>query len=222
MKALDASDLETWLAQSIPAQIWLAKELEIDTGGVETLDSFWDRRSGASSPRLTPEVFRPSLVAYRKKGSSLPGADLGGLHADSNGDCLAYGEVKTSSVAEYPPGVMYGCMGLQRQLEDIRDNDSTWDGLFRYLGHRALGSAWSERFRRATKRYLIDDFDVHLFGFRVRDIPPHEDDRRARVYLLGRGCPDQMKIELYALNLPANRIKGLGEAVLAARKGDRP
>ncbi len=156
----------------------------------------------------------------RKKGSSLPGADLVGLHADSNGDCLAFGEVKTSSVAEYPPGVMYGRKGLQRQLEDIRDNTLTRDGLFRYLGHRARGSAWIERFRRAAKRYLIGDFDVHLFGFLVRDIPPHENDLRARVNFLGRGCPDPMKIELYALYLPANCIKGLGEAVLAARKGD--
>lgn len=67
VKALEASDLETWLTQSIPAQIWLAEKLKVDTGGVETLDSFWDRWSAASSPELTAEVFRPSLVAYRKR-----------------------------------------------------------------------------------------------------------------------------------------------------------
>ncbi len=33
----------------------------------------------------------------RKPGSSLPGADFVGLHADDQGDCLAFGEVKTSS-----------------------------------------------------------------------------------------------------------------------------
>src|SRR5690606_37858342 len=33
----------------------------------------------------------------RKRGSSLPGADLVGLVGDAQGDCLAFGEVKTSS-----------------------------------------------------------------------------------------------------------------------------
>lgn len=33
----------------------------------------------------------------RKSGSSLPGADLVGFGVDKNGDCLAFGEVKTSS-----------------------------------------------------------------------------------------------------------------------------
>ena len=67
VRALDASDLEAWLTQSIPAQIWLAEQLQIDTDGVETLDRFWDRWSAASSPKLTPEVFSPSLEAYHKK-----------------------------------------------------------------------------------------------------------------------------------------------------------
>ena len=65
VKALDASDLETWLTQSVPAQTWFAEQLGIDTGGVETLDRFWRRWSSASSPKLTPKIFRPSLEAYR-------------------------------------------------------------------------------------------------------------------------------------------------------------
>ena len=93
LKALDASDLETWLTQSIPAQIWLAKELEIDTSGVETLDSFWDRWSVASSPRLTPEVFRPSLVAYHRKVAdwltSEPERPFV-ISADSKGEAIAF------------------------------------------------------------------------------------------------------------------------------------
>ena len=67
VKTLDASDLETWLTQSIPAQTWLAEQFEIDTGGVETLERFWHRWSSASSPKLTPQVFGPSLEAYRQK-----------------------------------------------------------------------------------------------------------------------------------------------------------
>ena len=93
VKALDASDLETWLTQSIPAQIWLAPQLNIDTGGVETLESFWDRWSTASSPILTPELFRPSLVAYRKKVAdwlSSPPERPFAISADSKGEAIAY------------------------------------------------------------------------------------------------------------------------------------
>ena len=60
----------------------------------------------------------------RKSGSSLPGADLVGLHADAQGDCLVFGEVKTSSDASHPPGAMYGRTGLKRQLEDLRNSTS--------------------------------------------------------------------------------------------------
>ena len=55
----------------------------------------------------------------RKSGSSLPGADLVGFGRDEDGDCLAFGEVKTSSEAEYPPGAMYGRTGLKKQLEEF-------------------------------------------------------------------------------------------------------
>jgi len=93
VKALDASELETWLTQSIPAQIWLTPQLKIDTGGVETLASFWDRWSGASSPKLTPEIFRPSLVAYRKKVgdwlTSEPERPFV-ISADSKGEAMAF------------------------------------------------------------------------------------------------------------------------------------
>jgi len=67
VRALEASDLETWLTQSVPAQAWLAEQLRMATDGVETLDRFWLKWSSASSPRLTPEVFQPSVDAYRQK-----------------------------------------------------------------------------------------------------------------------------------------------------------
>ena len=38
VRVLDASDLEQWLEESIPAQIWLAEKLGMPTTGHETLD----------------------------------------------------------------------------------------------------------------------------------------------------------------------------------------
>ena len=80
----------------------------------------------------------------RKRGSSLPGADLVGLHADDQGDRLVFGEVKTSSEAKYPPGAMHGRTGLKQQLEDLRDSVCIRDDLFKYLGYRAMRAiGWS-------------------------------------------------------------------------------
>ena len=155
----------------------------------------------------------------RKRGSSLPGADLVGLHADAQGDCLAFGEVKTSSEARYPPRVMYGRTGFKQQLEDLRDSTSIRDDLFKYLGHRAKGAAWVKRFQWAGKRYLANKSDVRLFGFLVRDVSPHKDDVRVRVQSLGNGCPDGTRIELFALYLPVGRLEGIGDAAVAARAG---
>lgn len=63
----------------------------------------------------------------RKRRSSLPGADLVGFGTDADGDCLAFGEVKTSSEKRYPPTAMYGRTGLKQQLEDLRDRPSIRD-----------------------------------------------------------------------------------------------
>ena len=69
VRAYDASDLEQWLEESIPAQIWLAERLPIPVDGFETLDHFWTRWSEASNPSITPAIFEPSITAFRGKFS---------------------------------------------------------------------------------------------------------------------------------------------------------
>jgi len=136
----------------------------------------------------------------RKRSASLPGADLVGLHADTEGNCLAFGEVKTTSESKYPPRAMYGHAGLTQQLEDLRDSTTTRDNLFKYLGHRANGTAWMARFQQAAKRYLSNRSDV-----------------RASIRKVGLNCPEGMTIEFLALYLPTGRISGIGDAAKAAR-----
>lgn len=155
----------------------------------------------------------------RKSGSSLPGADLVGFGNDSDGDCFAFGEVKTSSEAQYPPGSMYGRTGLKRQLEDLRDSETIRDDLFIYLAHR-VKAFWRPRFEAASKRYLKNSSDVQLYGVLVRDVPPHADDLRVRVHDLAENCPEGTCIELLALYLPEGRIDGIGTNAIAKRKGN--
>ena len=69
VRAYDASDLEQWLEESIPAQIWLAERLQVPADGFETLDHFWKRWSEASNPSITPAIFEPSITAFRDKFS---------------------------------------------------------------------------------------------------------------------------------------------------------
>lgn len=155
----------------------------------------------------------------RKGGSSLPGADLVGFHADNLGDRFAFGEIKTSGEKQYPPQIMYGRTGLKQQLEDLRDSKGIRDGLMKYLGHRAANAAWIDRYKAASKRYLGDSSDIQLYGMLVRDVDPHEDDLRARVEVLHKNCPGSTRIELFSLYLEPGSIAQLAVKALSTRSG---
>lgn len=154
----------------------------------------------------------------RKRGSSLPGADLVGFQNKDGHERFVFGEVKTSSHASYPPGTVYGRHGLKQQMEDLRNRREIRDDLVRYLGHRASGAAWRARYQAAVAVYLNDTCEVRLFGVLVRDVPPHEDDLRVRVNALADGCPDAMAIGLIAIYLPSGSIANLSAKVVASRQ----
>lgn len=160
----------------------------------------------------------PDSRDERKSGSSLPGADLVGFGTDERGSCLAFGEVKTSSEAKYPPGTMYGRTGLKQQMEDLRDSKAIQDTLLKYLGHRAALAPWKRSFEAASSRYLKNSSDVLLYGVLIRDVPPDIDDLRVRVDNLAKDCPHGTRLELLALYLPTGSNDGLGEAILEARR----
>lgn len=154
----------------------------------------------------------------RKRGSSLPGADLVGFQHKDGRERFVFGEVKTSSHTSYPPGAVYGRHGLKQQMEDLRNRREIRDGLVRYLGHRASGAAWRERYQAAAAVYLNDTCEVRLFGVLVRDVPPREDDLRVLVNTLTEACPDAMTIGLIAIYLPAGSITNLSAKVVASRQ----
>jgi addiction module HigA family antidote len=65
VRAFDASDLEQWLEQSVPAQIWLAEQLSLPTHGYHTLEEAWRRWAQATVPHLTSDLFAPTLEACK-------------------------------------------------------------------------------------------------------------------------------------------------------------
>ena len=67
VKAIDASDLEQWLENTIAPRIWLAGELGLPTEGFETLDRFWKRWAEASDPPMTDATFAPSVAVHLER-----------------------------------------------------------------------------------------------------------------------------------------------------------
>ena len=93
VRAFDASDLEQWLEQSVPAQIWLTEQLALPVSGYETLEQAWSRWANASEPHLTPEIFAPSITAYRdtfKAWLDKPSERPFVVAADSRDEALAF------------------------------------------------------------------------------------------------------------------------------------
>jgi addiction module HigA family antidote len=93
VRVFDASDLEQWLEQSVPAQIWFAEQIALPNSGFETLEQAWHRWAHVTEPRLTPEIFTPSIVAYRKKFKDwldIPSNRPFVVAADSRDEALAF------------------------------------------------------------------------------------------------------------------------------------
>jgi len=93
VRALDASDLEQWLEESIPAKIWLAEKLAMPVTGFETLDQCWERWTAASEPAMAPDIFDPPITGHRvafkewlDKESDRPFV----IAADSKDEALAF------------------------------------------------------------------------------------------------------------------------------------
>ena len=158
----------------------------------------------------------------RRSRASHPGADLVGFAADQNGDRLAFGEVKTSSEASYPPMVMHSSSGLRQQLEDLRNRVGYREVLVRYLAVRCEHAPWRDRFLGALQHYLADRSDCRLYGVLIRDVPPDDLDLRASVSSLSDRWPGAMRVELLGIYLPAGRMDRLPQDVMSLAHGGVP
>lgn len=59
IRAYDSSDLEQWLEQSIPGQIWFAEQIGLATEGFRSLDDQWKRWASVTEPELPKSLFFP-------------------------------------------------------------------------------------------------------------------------------------------------------------------
>ena len=93
VRAYDASDLEQWLEQSVPAQTWFAEQIGLPEKGYETIEQSWYRWANACEPHLTADLFKPAINAYKTQfveWLTLPPHKPFVISADSSDEALAF------------------------------------------------------------------------------------------------------------------------------------
>lgn len=93
IRALDASDLEQWLEQSVPTQSWMSEKLGIDRTDILSLDEAWDQWAKVTKPQLSKVLFKgavelhgPKLTKWLQETPETPFV----ITADSKGEALAF------------------------------------------------------------------------------------------------------------------------------------
>ncbi|NOL50545.1 helix-turn-helix transcriptional regulator [Pelistega europaea] len=93
VRVYDASNLEQWLEQSLPAQTWLANEIGLDNKGVRSLERCWFDWSNRCNPALVPDFFDDYIKNYRKKiftYLSNPPSETFHIYADTTDEGIAF------------------------------------------------------------------------------------------------------------------------------------
>ena len=67
IKVYDASDLEQWLEQSVPAQAWFREKLGKHDDNIFSLDQCWRKWSMVTEPNLNRELFSDAVKTNREK-----------------------------------------------------------------------------------------------------------------------------------------------------------
>lgn len=67
VRAYDATDLEQWTAQSVPAQAWLASELSLPTQEVASLDDAWREWTGAVRATMPASLFDTAVAGAKAR-----------------------------------------------------------------------------------------------------------------------------------------------------------
>lgn len=93
VRAYDASDLEQWLEQSLPAQAWFVGEARPDHDTVRSLERCWEMWANVTDPPLSRILFRGAVEAHRStietRLAQTPSKPIV-IAADSSDEALAF------------------------------------------------------------------------------------------------------------------------------------
>jgi plasmid maintenance system antidote protein VapI len=93
VRAYDSSDLEQWLEQSLPAQVWFADETGTPSSGVRSLEKCWTDWANVSTPPLIGTLFNSAIEAGKRTmlaRLSKPSDGPTIIAADSTEEALAF------------------------------------------------------------------------------------------------------------------------------------
>jgi addiction module HigA family antidote len=93
VRAFDASDLEQWLGQSIPAQGWMADRLGVGDPNIVSLDECWDSWAKVTEPIMSRSLFGSAVNAHREtlaRWLASPPSQPLIVASDSSEESLAY------------------------------------------------------------------------------------------------------------------------------------
>jgi hypothetical protein len=139
----------------------------------------------------------------RNPNASLPGADLVGFEIDGEYPRLVLGEVKTSSDANTPPGVMDGRSGMTHQIDHLANNLSLICQLLKWLWPRCKGTEHRALFDASVGLFLeSQNRAISLYGVLIRDTQPNVLDLQARGQTLTRALQAPTTCHLIAIYLP--------------------
>jgi hypothetical protein len=144
-----------------------------------------------------------SVCDRRTPRASLPGADLVGFYREDDSVLLLFGEVKTSSDAKTPPGVMNGGSGMAWQLEQSATRLDIQYTLLRWLHKRCREQPYRGLYEKAVGRYLESQGkELFLIGVLIRDTAPNGLDLKARGKVLSKKLAAPSRVALIAWYLP--------------------
>ena len=152
----------------------------------------------------------------RNPKASAPGADLVGFRVEDGRVLFVFGEVKSSSEKNCPPGVMKGAGGMPDQLGKLAADHAILGTLFRWLFSRCRGTEHEKLLDSAIRLFSDCGMEaISLYGVLVRDTRPDRKDLLAGSRALAETVRPPMTCRLFAIYIPCS-IDRL--AALAARK----
>ena len=92
VRAYDADDLEQWIEQCVPAQVWFAEQLERPVTGFVSLDEYWRRWAEATDPPMPRALFGPTAAEHSglfREWLENPGGRRFTIAADSRAEAVA-------------------------------------------------------------------------------------------------------------------------------------
>lgn len=197
---MDPATIEEFLFKEVDREAWEIGEalaetlLEDESGVVWPWNSERDKR--------TPKA-------------SLPGADLVGFITTADGYELAFGEVKTSTDMDAPPGVMTGRSGMIQQLENLVNEQSLRKQLIAWLHPRCKGSPFENIWQEAVSTYLRSRNKKYtVIGMLMRDTPENPMDLKNRAIALSVSVKKPTTVILNAWYFPQSSEKWI-EGILS-------